>query len=240
VRSLGVDVGQYHHDAVLLDGRVVARAPVRFSEASHLADLIEAWCPDVVAIDSPPCFAPTGASRLAERALHQRGIRIFPCPCAERAEGNSFFDWMRSGFDLFAAAAEAGFAVGADASAVQGRAVEVYPHGSAVVLRGARPAAGSLRSARGKRAWRARVLVDNGVHVSAACTVHQVDAALAALTGVRALEGAASGVGRPDEGVIVVPAPALLDHYEAESTSPDLAEAIVQASVVGDLYSPPL
>jgi hypothetical protein len=56
--------------------------------------------------------------------------------------------------------------------------------------------------------------------VDATWTVHQVDAALAALTGIRALEGAASGVGRPDEGVIVVPVISLLDSYEPEVSIP--------------------
>jgi predicted nuclease with RNAse H fold len=220
VRSLGIDVGLRSHDAVLLDDRALVDAPVRFSEPGRLDELIDAWRPDVVAIDSPPSFAPNGTSRAAERLLHRRGIRIFPCPCAERAEGNAFFDWMRAGFDLFATAAKAGFGIGLDASAVHGRAVEVYPHGSAVILRGARPAPGTLRSARGKRAWRAQVLTDNGVSVGERATVHQVDAMLAALTGVRALEGVASAVGRPEEGVIVVPVRALLDHYEAEGATP--------------------
>jgi predicted nuclease with RNAse H fold len=220
VRALGIDVGLHHHDAVLLDDRAVVHAPVRFSVPSRLDELIDDWRPEVVAIDSPPNFAPTGTSRAAERLLHRRGIRIFPCPCAERAEGNAFFDWMRAGFDLFAAAATAGFGLGLDASAVHGRAVEVYPHGSAVILRGARPVPGTLRSSRGKRAWRAQVLADNGVSVGERATVHQVDAMLAALTGVRALEGVASAVGRPEEGVIVVPARALLDHYEAEGATP--------------------
>ncbi len=217
MRSLGVDVGQYHHDAVLLDGRAVADTPVRFSDPIGLDELIEAWRPEVVAIDSPPCFAPSGTSRAAERVLHRRGIRIFPCPCAERAEGKAFFDWMRAGFELFAAAARAGFEVGLDASAVRGRSVEVFPHASAVTLRGARPAVGTLRTTRRKRAWRAQVLADNGVSAGETATVHQVDAMLAALTGARALEGGASAVGRPEEGVIVVPVRALLDRYPVEA-----------------------
>lgn len=219
MRSLGIDVGQHHHDAVLLDGRAVAHAPVRFSDPSRLDELIDAWRPEVVAIDSPPSFAPSGTSRAAERLLHRRGIRIFPCPCAERAEGNAFFDWMRAGFGVFAMAANAGFEVGVDAAAVQGRAIEVYPHGSAVTLRGARPAAGTLRTPRRKRAWRAQVLADNGVSVDDRATVHEVDAMLAALTGTRALEGVASAVGRPEEGVIVVPVRALLDRYESEGAT---------------------
>jgi predicted nuclease with RNAse H fold len=219
VRALGIDVGLHDHDAVILDDRAVVDTPVRFSHASRLDELIDAWRPDVVAIDSPPSFAPSGTSRAAERLLHRRGIRIFPCPCAERAEGNAFFDWMRAGFGLFAAAAKAGFGVGLDASAVHGRAVEVYPHGSAVTLRGARPAPGTLRTSRGKRDWRAQVLADNGVSVGDRATVHQVDAMLAALTGARALEGVASAVGHLAEGVIVVPVGALREHYEVEGAT---------------------
>jgi predicted nuclease with RNAse H fold len=220
VRSLGIDVGLRSHDAVIMDDRAVVDAPVRFSDPSRLDELIDAWRPEVVAIDSPPSFAPSGTSRAAERLLHRRGIRIFPCPCAERAAGNAFFDWMRAGFGLFATAAKAGFGVGLDASAVAGRAVEVYPHGSAVTLRGARPAPGKLRTSRGKRDWRAQVLADNGVSVGDLATVHQVDAMLAALTGVRALEGVASAVGRTDEGVIVVPVSALREQYEVERATP--------------------
>jgi len=220
MRSLGIDVGLHHHDAILLDGRAVPHTPVRFSDPSLLRDLVKSWCPEVVAIDAPPSFAPSGGSRLAERELHRRGIRVFPCPSAERAEGKAFFDWMRTGFELFAVAAEAGFQLSVDAYAARGCAVEVYPHGTAVALRGARPAAGVLRTSSRKRAWRAQVLADNAVGVDATWTVHQVDAALAALTGIRALEGAASGVGRPDEGVIVVPVNLLLDSYKPEEAGP--------------------
>ena len=219
-RSLGIDVGQHRHDAVLLDGRAVAEAPVRFSDRRQLTELLEDWRPEVVAIDSPPRFAPTCAGRAAERDLHRRGIRIFPCPCADRAEGNAFFDWMRTGFEVFVAAAAAGYTVCGDATAVRGRALEVFPHGSAVTLRGARPPPGTLRSAAGKRAWRAQVLADNGVVVDDRWSVDQVDAALAAFTGVRALEGAASTVGRPEEGVIVVPVEDLRQRYEAEDGTP--------------------
>lgn len=219
MRSLGVDVGQHHHDAVLLDGRAVAHAPVRFSDPRQLKELLEAWRPEVVAIDSPPRFAPTCTGRAAERALHRRGIRIFPCPSAERAEGKAFFDWMRTGFKLFAAAASAGFEVGCHASAVRHQALEVYPHGSAVTLRGALPPAGMLRSVAGKRGWRTQVLADNGVYPGPGWTVDQIDAALAAYTGVRALEGAASAVGQPEEGVIVVPVTDLHDRYEPEDAT---------------------
>src|SRR5262249_48953424 len=139
MRSLGIDVGLRHHDAVLLDGRAFPHAPARFSDPNLLGNLVGSWRPDVVAIDAPPRFAPSGGSRSAERELHRRGIRVFPCPSAERAEGNSFFDWMRTGFELFAVAAKAGFELSLDPGVVRGRAIEVYPHGAAVALRRARP-----------------------------------------------------------------------------------------------------
>jgi predicted nuclease with RNAse H fold len=239
MRSLGVDVGQRHHDAVLLDGRAVTHSPVRFSDPVQLKELLEAWRPEVVAVDSPPRFAPTCAGRAAERALHMRGIRIFPCPCAERAEGNAFFDWMRTGFEVFAAAAAAGYTVSCATTAVRGRALEVYPHGSAVTLRGARPPAGTLRSAAGKRAWRTQVLADYGVHAGPGWTVDQVDAGLAAFTGVRSLEGVASAVGQPDEGVIMVPVEDLHDRYPAEDANPlTSVDTGVRARATSTRYSP--
>ena len=51
---------------------------------------------------------------------------------------------------------------------------------------------------------------------------HRVDAALAALTGFRALHGAACAVGDPTDGVIFLPVPEaeLLDRYERAPITP--------------------
>src|SRR5207302_1381491 len=80
-------------------------------------------------------------------------------------------------------------------------AMEVFPHASAVVLAGCLPPPGSR-----KREWRSTVLAAEGVDVRGLRSADQVDAALAALTGVRALQGRFSALGDPREGVIVLPA----------------------------------
>ena len=66
--------------------------------------------------------------------------------------------------------------------------------------------AGRLRNGdESKRAFRGRVLEENGIDQSVLPTVDRIDAALAALTGLLALEGTYTGVGDPAEGVIVLP-----------------------------------
>ncbi len=49
------------------------------------------------------------------------------------------------------------------------------------------------------------MLASHGVDVDGLPTVDRIDAALAALTGVLALEGSASFLGDPAEGVVLVP-----------------------------------
>lgn len=114
------------------------------------------------------------------------------------------------------AAAAAGYPVSTDPDDVRARSLEVFPHATAVVLRGARPPLGCTRRTRSKREWRTCVLTDAGVDVSPLRSVHDVDAALAAITAARALAGEATAVGDPDEGVVVVPVRALRDRYERE------------------------
>jgi hypothetical protein len=78
--------------------------------------------------------------------------------------------------------------------------MEVFPHATAVVLAGCLPPAGTT-----KRQWRTLVLDAQGVDTSGLRSADQVDAALAALTGIRALQGRSSALGDPREGVIVLP-----------------------------------
>ncbi len=78
--------------------------------------------------------------------------------------------------------------------------IEVFPHASAVVLRGSLPALGTP-----KNVWRRKVLEDAGVHVAMLRSVDQLDAGLAALTGMRFLHGEFSFVGEPGGAVLVLP-----------------------------------
>jgi hypothetical protein len=208
VRALGIDVGgeqRKHLDVVVMDGdrqiaAVGSRVPVR-----RLASLLADHRPDIVSIDCPPAWAPTGKrSRLAERELKLLGIQAYYTPDRRTGESNDFYAWMRNGMAAFRAADRGGFPV-YRAGRPRGAAIEVFPHASATVLAGCLPPAGQTSAA--KRAWRAEILRRAHVPTAQLRTLDHVDAALCALTGIVALElGDPFAPGAPDEGRIVVPA----------------------------------
>jgi predicted nuclease with RNAse H fold len=218
-RAVGVDVGLRRFDAVLLVDGALAEAPVAFTEASELADLLARWRPQAVAIDSPPAWAAPGRARACEQELLRRGINLYRTP-PEDASGGSFYGWMHSGIELFAVAATSGFPLGFDAAAAAGHAFEVFPHAVAVALRGELPPPGVSRDAKRKRLWRQAVLADHGVDTGPLRTGDMVDAALAALCADRALQGTACGLGTPGEGVIVLPVPAARERYHRAAAPP--------------------
>lgn len=206
MRALGIDVGvRKGLDLVLLeeadDGPEIeaARRGVRPEE---LPSIVQELAPDVVAIDAPPSWSTDGRSRAAERALRDFGIHSFGTPSSKRG-GHPFYAWMEVGFQAFRAVAER-FPRYRSGRQVRGTALEVFPHASAVVLAGCLPPPDAS-----KRAWRSSVLRSRGVDASHLRSVDQVDAALAALTGLRALRGRFTALGDPLEGVIVVPEHAL-------------------------------
>jgi predicted nuclease with RNAse H fold len=199
VRSLGIDIGVGKgHDLVLIDER---RAPLRVVPRAGLDDvrrvLTESRA-DVVAIDAPPAWAASGRSRLTENELAHLNIHSFRTPSPEHAGGRQF-DWMRSGMAVFALAAELGYPQH-NGGTFRCRSIEVFPHATATVLAGTLPPKGSS-----KRVWRERVLRSLGVRTEELSSADLIDAALAALTGLLALEGHHSAFGDPREGMIVLP-----------------------------------
>lgn len=204
MRSLGIDVGVGKGlDVVLLDERLV---PLHASSRVHVHDVervVEQLRPDVVAIDSPPRWAASGRSRLTERELAALNISSFNTPSAEHGAGNRFFAWMEVGFEVYARAAAAGFPT-YSAGNPRGTSIEVFPHATAVVLAGCLAPPGL-----GKHAWRAAVLRAQGVRTDELRSPDRIDAALAALTGLCALDGKRFAPGDPLEGVIVVPSVSL-------------------------------
>jgi predicted nuclease with RNAse H fold len=201
VRSLGVDVGvRKGLDAVLLDEAPAVLETHRAVSVGELGSLIEASGPDVVAIDSPPGWALRGKSRQTEREIRRFGIQSYGTPTEDRGLQHPFYEWMRVGFEVFRVAADLGFERHG-AGRIDGTAIEVFPHATAVVLAGCLPPDGV-----GKRAWRASILAAHRVPVRALRSADQLDAALAALTGLLALRGRYSALGDPTEGVIVLPA----------------------------------
>jgi len=208
VRAIGIDVGAEggkHLDVVVMDGdRQIAAVGSRGAGrrlpallADHRPDVGVGWNlrvrPTLTTVEPP-----------TERELRLLGIQAYYTPDKAAGEANPFYDWMRYGMAAFRAAERAGYPT-YRAGAVAGHALEVFPHATATVLAGCLPPAS--RSTSAKQTWRAGVLRARHVPTAQLRTLDHVDAALAALTGVIALElGDPFAPGVPAEGRIVVPA----------------------------------
>lgn len=204
MRALGIDVGVRRGlDLVLLGQDREILDTHRGVRIEDVAPLAEASGADVVAIDAPPCWALSGRSRLTERELRLFGLQSFNTPSDVRMAEHPFYEWMTVGFRVYQAVA-ASFPRYRGTGPVTGTAIEVFPHATAAVLAGCLPPDGV-----GKREWRRAILRDHRVDVRALRSLDQVDAALAALTGLLALERKFSAPGDPREGQIVLPSAAL-------------------------------
>jgi predicted nuclease with RNAse H fold len=201
MRSLGIDVGVNKGcHFVLMDGRFQVVEKGKFARPSEVAYICSANGPDVVCVDSPPYWGHTGNSRKAERELRKKGIQTFATPSVSdrQKQQNPFYGWMKVGFAIFdnLAPTTPRYREGNPNQT----AIEVFPHASAVFL------AGSHRPNNlSKVCWRREILRSLGVSIKMLTNADLVDAALAAITGIRALKGDYSSFGDPDEGVIVVP-----------------------------------
>ena len=196
--AVGIDVAEERKglDLVALDHhRHLIASEGHLSLDSTVARVL-AVRPDVVCIDSPSGWARQGKSRRSEIELRGLGITAFSTPTDPG--DHPFYRWMRAGFSIYRALSPT-FNV-CDGSALEGTAVEVFPEATSVLL------AGRLRGKEeSKRTFRGQILRDQGVDTDGLPTVDRIDAALAALTGIMALEGEASYLGDPAEGVILLP-----------------------------------
>ena len=204
MRALGIDVSYSRGlDLVVLDEDRAVVETHRKVQISELAELVTGAQVDVVAIDSPPGWGISGGSRLTERELRAFGIHAYGTPSDPKKADNAFYNWMRVGMKAFEAAEKAGFPRYRNGP-VNGTSLEVFPHASSVVLAGCLPPKNTT-----KQAWRRQVLKANGVEADELRSLDQVDAALAALTGLYALRSRFTALGDPREGVIVLPAHSL-------------------------------
>jgi predicted nuclease with RNAse H fold len=216
VRALGIDVGvRKGLDLVLMDEDRTILESLRRVHLEDIAVTVGELGPDAVAIDSPSGWALTGRSRLTERELRWFGIQCFNTPSDQRLAEHPFYEWMTVGFAIFAAIADS-FPRYLTGSVVKGTAFEVFPHATAVVLAGALPPPKTRT-----HTWRREVLTTNGVDSVGLRSNDQVDAALAALTGVYALARRFSAPGDPREGRIVVPAVTLPAQPYRRSAAPE-------------------
>lgn len=196
--AVGIDVAEPRKglDLVALDRdrSVVARhSRLSVDDAVSLALALE---PVIVCIDSPSGWSTSGPSRQAERELARIGIQSYrtgPDP-----GDHPFYRWMRVGFEIFERLAPA-YPLYRGGDPARG-AAEVFPHATACLL------AGRLRErALPKHAFRSQTLRRAGINSPQLTTLDQIDATLAALTGLIALDGGHCVVGDPDEGVILLP-----------------------------------
>jgi hypothetical protein len=107
---------------------------------------------------------------------------------------------MKTGFDIFKVAVDLGYPLYTGGASSARSAIEVFPHASAEVLRGSLAPVGVAKSV-----WRRAVLEAAGIDCSEMRTTDHLDAALAALTGLKFLTGDFSIVGTPGEAVLVLP-----------------------------------
>jgi predicted nuclease with RNAse H fold len=202
VIAVGVDVAEAKKglDLVALDSDRQAVATYGHLTVDRVVDLVlDELVPEIVCIDSPSGWSRSGRSRQGERELAR--LRISAYATGPDPGDHSFYRWMRVGFAVFEGVAGR-YPVfrGGDPT---GQAAEVFPNASAQFL------AGRARAREeSKLQFRRQVLRAYGVDDGALPGIDRVDAALAALTGLLALEGQWSCVGDPDEGMILLPPPA--------------------------------
>ncbi|HYL08391.1 MAG TPA: DUF429 domain-containing protein [Candidatus Udaeobacter sp.] len=221
VTAMGVDVSLARGlDVVVLgpDG-AVAFGPSKVA-LDELGSVIRATRPAVVAIDGPPAWARSGRSRAIERQLLRLGISIYSTPA--EAAGRPFYAWMEIAIKVFGSASAEGYPTYSGLRIDGPQSIEVFPHASAVSIIGCLPPAGVR-----KVEFRRMALEREGACVRMLRTADQVDAALAALTGLRFLQGSSCDVGVPGDAVLVLPVRALPDRYRKRVES---SETVVESS----------
>jgi predicted nuclease with RNAse H fold len=199
VIAVGVDVAETKKglDLVALDSdRQVVASRGHLTVDQVVGLVLDKLAPEIVCIDSPSGWSRSGRSRQGERELAR--LRISAFATGADPGDHSFYRWMRVGFAVFEGVAERyPLFRGGDPA---GRAAEVFPNASAQFLAG-RP----RTKEESKLRFRRQVLRAQGVDDAPLPGIDRVDAALAALTGLLALEGASTWVGDPEEGVILLP-----------------------------------
>jgi predicted nuclease with RNAse H fold len=174
MRWIGVDVGgtRKGFDLAVIDEAALVHLRGHLP-CSAVVEFVEAMDPAVVAIDSPRCCAPEGASsRHCERQIAKAvcGIRWTPDPAAVGA--SDYYGWIVQGLELYAALADVPMEV-----------IEVFPTASWTRWFGKR---GSHR----RSAWTRHGLTNLGLSgVPERTNQDQRDAIAAAVTARQYTEG---------------------------------------------------
>jgi Protein of unknown function (DUF429) len=161
--------------------------------------------------------------RVCDTLLFRRGLPLYPVPSAGQPQ-QAWQNWMRVGFDLFAALANLGLyhppqagyegPVGSGAL-THGRLCETYPDAIFCALLGHRP--GAKRTPSGLQERIAALKLKGIVDADGGLwrrTLDELDACAAAYAAYGLAAGIASWVGHAEEGVIVLPTLELRQRYD--------------------------
>jgi predicted nuclease with RNAse H fold len=187
------------------------------SDRALLIDWIVHLRPQVVAVDAPQGWnrrlssEAKRRSRVCDYELLRRGLGVYQVPAKAEVDAGvaRLPDWMAVGFEIFRALRRRGFESPPD-GAIPGAfgqppaVLEVYPYAAFVTLLGHRPRAKTERQG---VAARVRVLRAAGVEWEDYFDHDSLDALAAGLTGWRYVQGRASALGDPREGLIWLPVP---------------------------------
>ena len=202
---------------VLLQG---LRATEWFATTSvpEAADWLVDRRPDVIAVDAP-CSLSHGlladggrgfrpyAGRVCDRECVKRSIFLYHVP-QHRGDVDR---WVELGFQLYEALVQRGYSI-PKTPAVARSAIEIYPHGSFMVLLGSRPL---KKSSREGLAQRAALLEREGLQWDGRSDHDSLDALVGALTATRYLDGDVTAAGDPTEALIWFPVKRLAESYRA-------------------------
>ncbi len=159
----------------LLSGRTF-KTQLVYSD-KQMIDLCTKARPAIISIDAPLGFPERGNLRKADVSLIKRGLRVFP----------PTFAGMRS-------LTERGIRLAKKLRARKIRVIEIHPRTSGVVL---------FKTANRDR-W-IKKLREMGFRFEGGNSQHEMDAALAALTGAIHIRGKTEEIGDLKEGTIVIP-----------------------------------
>lgn len=143
----------------------------------QIIDLCIMTKPNLVAIDAPLSFPRRGNLRKADLSLIKRGLRVFP----------PTFGGMRS-------LTERGIRLAKKLRAKKISVIEVHPRTSGLVL----------FKTKDRARWMAK-LKRKGFSIVGCESRHEIDAAMAAVTGILHLKRKTEEVGARREGTIVIP-----------------------------------